>query len=203
VLPRVHSGPTARIYLWVLNLLGPTVRGFSRERVKWRFDPATSNLDSSGPVKLSGQLEFVFPGETARIDSANMLAAVRDALVHHGIAVAETDGFQSYDLELVVPPMIRVPINALQRSDGAIALLWRIRSVPRRALIAAVITFLILLAAGFSLRAGIVGVACAAIAVALLAFNRARRIPAIIKLSAAEVARSVGASIANRPEDEA
>ena len=201
-LPRVRSGPAARIYLWVLNLLGPTVRGFSRERVKWRFEPATSNLDSSGPVKLSGQLEFVFSGETARIDSATILAAVRDALVHQGIAVAETDGFQSYDLELVVPPMIRVPINVLQRGD-AIALLWRIRSVPRRALLAAAITLLVLLAAGFSLRAGIVGVACAALVVALLAFNRARRIPAIIQLCAAEVAASLGASIANRTEDEA
>jgi O-antigen biosynthesis protein len=203
VLPLVHSGPVARIYLWVLNLLGPAVRGFSRERVKWRFEPAIFNLDASGPVKLSGQLEFVFSGETARIDSATILAAVRDALVHHGIAVAETDGFQSYDLELVVPPMIRVPINALRRSNGAIALLWRIRSVPRRALIAAAITLLVLLAAGFSLRAGIVAVACAALAVALLAFKRARRIPAIIRLSATAVAPSLGASIANRPEDEA
>ncbi len=122
--------------------------------------------------------------------------------MRHGIAVAETDGFQSYDLELVVPPMIRVPINALRRSDGAIALLWRIRTVPRRALVAAAIALLVLLAAGFSLRAGIVGVACIAIAVGLLAFNRARRIPAIIKLSAAEAASRLGASIANRPEDE-
>ena len=98
--------------------------------------------------------------------------------------------------------MIRVPINVLQRGD-AIALLWRIRSVPRRALLAAAITLLVLLAAGFSLRAGIVGVACAALVVALLAFNRARRIPAIIQLCAAEVAASLGASIANRTEDEA
>ena len=39
-LPRAHSGPVARIYLWIVNLLGPTVRSFARERVKWRFEPS-------------------------------------------------------------------------------------------------------------------------------------------------------------------
>ena len=43
---------------------------------------------------------------------------MRDALVRSGVAVAETDGFQSYDLEIVVPPMIRVPINAV-RTDSS------------------------------------------------------------------------------------
>ena len=68
----------------------------------------------SGPVGLSGQLEFVIPDGSQRIQSATILAAMRDALVRSGVAVAETDGFQSYDLEIVVPPMIRVPINALR-----------------------------------------------------------------------------------------
>jgi O-antigen biosynthesis protein len=199
-LPRAHSVPAARIYLWIINLLGPTFRGLERERLKWRFEPASSSLDSIGPVGLSGQLEFVFTEGATRADSATVLAAIRDALIHRGLAVAETDGFQSYDLELVVPPMIRVPINALQRSDGRIALLWRIRSVPRRALIAAAVTLLILLAAGFSLRASIVGVACLALAVGLFALNRARRIPAIIKHAAADAAGSLGISIASRSE---
>ena len=58
-LPRAHSGPAARIYLWIVHLLGPTVRSLARERVKWRFEPATDIPDSNGPVKLSGQVEFV------------------------------------------------------------------------------------------------------------------------------------------------
>jgi hypothetical protein len=138
-----------------------------------------------------------------RIDSATILAAIRDALVRRGLAVAETDGFQSYDLEIVVAPMIRVPINALLQSDASIALLWRLRSAPRRALIFAAIALLVLLAAGFSVRAGIAGVICAAIAVGLLAINRARRIPAIIKACAAEVAGSLGISMATRSEGDA
>jgi O-antigen biosynthesis protein len=201
-LSRARSGPTARIYLCIVNLLGPTVRSFARERVKWRFEAANDIPDSNGPVKLSGQIEFVLPQGAPRFDSATILGAMRDALIRRGVAVAETDGFQSYDLELVIPPMIRAPINAL-RKDASIALIWRTRPDPRRGLIAAAVTFLVLLAAGFSLGAGIVGVVLAALAVGLIAITRARRVPAIINACASEVAGSLGISIATRAEDEA
>jgi O-antigen biosynthesis protein len=201
-LPRTHSGPVARFYLWIVNLLGPTVRSLARERIKWRFEPATHIPDSNGPVKLSGEIEFVITDGAPGFNSAKILAALRDALVRRGIAVAETDGFQSYDLELVVPPMIRVPINAL-RKDASVAVIWHIRPAPRNGLIAAAVTFLVLLAAGFSLSAGIVGVALAALAVGLLSITRARRIPAIIGACASEVAGSLGISLATRTEDEA
>ena len=57
---------------------------------------------------------------------------MRDALVRRGVAVAETDGFQSYDLEIVVPPMIRVPINALRTDDRPrAALAHSTRAAPR------------------------------------------------------------------------
>ena len=124
---------------------------------------------------------------------------MRDALIRRGVAVAETDGFQSYDLELVVPPMIRVPINALRRNDRSIAMLFRIRTTPRRALVAAAIIFA-LLAATSSIGAGIVGVIFAALAVGVLAINRASRIPAIIKACAADVAAALGISVAELEE---
>jgi hypothetical protein len=200
-LPRAHSGLFARIYLWVIGLIGPTVRSLARERVKWQFTPTTAEDDRGGPVALSGQITFV-SSNPEQIDPARMLAAVREALVRRGVAVAETDGFQSYDLELVVPPLIRAPINALRQDDSRVALHWRTRSARRRALLAAAIVLLILLIAGLSLRAAIVGVICAAIAVTLFALARARRIPAIIQASAAEVAGALGLSIAN-PDDAA
>ena len=59
-----YSGPVARIYLGILNLLGPSVRSLARMRVKERFDPTTSDADS-GPVGLRGQLEFVIPDGSA------------------------------------------------------------------------------------------------------------------------------------------
>jgi hypothetical protein len=199
-LPHAYSGPIARVYLWIVNLLGPAVRSSAREFVKWQFEPAGASADPNGPVELHGPIEFVAPDSATKIDSATILDAIREALVHRGVAVAETDGFQSYDLEIVVPPMIRVPINAL-RSDAGLALLWRVRPAPRRALIAAAVTF-VLLTAAFSLGAAIVGVALAALAVGVLAITRARRIPAIIRTSAAEVATSLGISIATRAEGE-
>jgi len=198
-LPREHSGPSARIYLWLVNLLGPAVRGLARERVEWRFESAALG-EHSGPLNFNGQVEFAKSDSAASVDCAAILTALRDALVRHGLAVAETDGFQSYDLELVVLPMIRVPINALRRNDGSIALLWRIRSTPRRASIAALIVFVVL-AAAFSIGAGVVGVVFAGLAVGVLAINRASRIPAIIKSCASEVVGALGISIAN-PEGE-
>jgi Glycosyl transferase family 2 len=199
-LPHAYSGPIARIYLWIVNLLGPAVRSSAREFVKWQFEPAGASADQNGPVELHGQIEFVAPDGATKIDSATILDAIRDALVHRGVAVAETDGFQSYDLEIVVPPMIRVPINALH-TDAGRALLWRARPAPRRALIAAAVTF-VLLTTAFSMGAAIVGVAFAALAVGVLAITRARRIPAIIKAAATEVAASLGISIATRAQDE-
>ena len=57
-IPREHSGPLARIYLWIVNLIGPALRGLARERVKWRFEPAEAGADPNGPVELHGQIEF-------------------------------------------------------------------------------------------------------------------------------------------------
>ncbi len=195
-LPREYSGPLARVYLGIVSLLGPTVRSLARERVKWRFEPATAGNDHNGPLNFGDRVEFDMTEAAGKVDSATILTALREALVRRGVAVAETDGFQSYDLELVVLPMIRVPINALRRNDGSIALLWRTRTIPRRALIAAAVALLVLLAAGFSLSASIIGVACAAIVSGLFALTRARRIPAIIKACAADVAASLGISVA-------
>ena len=199
-LPRAYSGPVARVYLWIVNLLGPIVRSLARTRVKRRFAPATTDDDDYGPIGLWGQLEFVVPDGSARIESATILAAMRDALVRGGVAVAETDGFQSYDLEIVVPPTIRVPINAV-RTDSSIVLRWRTRTAPRRALIGAAILLLAFIAAGFSLEATLAILAGVAIAIIFIAIGRAVRIPAIIRASAGEVARSLGISIARRTED--
>jgi hypothetical protein len=196
-----YSGPVARIYLGILNLLGPSVRSLARIRVKERFDPTTSDADS-GPVGLRGQLEFVIPDGSERIQSATILAAMRDALVRSGLAVAETDGFQSYDLEIVVPPTIRVPINAV-RADSRIALRWRTRIAPRRALIGEAILLLVILASGFAFHATIWIAASFAIAHLFLALSRAVRIPAVIKACAREVASSLGVSIAEQAKDEA
>ncbi len=209
-LPRGRSGAAARIYLWILNLLGPPLRSLARERIKWglattRDDSSSATERSSDALKFEGHVEFVRSeraGATA-IDSARVLAATREALVRRGLAVAETDGFQSYDLEIVAPPLVRVPINALREKDGRVSLLWRIRVAPRRALIAAAIALLVLPAAGLSLRAAAAAVVLAVAAIALFAIIRARSISAIVKSCANEVASQLRISLAPTAADEA
>lgn len=181
-LPTARSGLAARIYLWILNLLGPPIRSLARERIKWRVDAARS--DRSEPIRATPS------------DSASVLAATREALIRRGLAVAETDGFQSYDLEIVVPPLVRIPINAVREKDGGVSLLWRIRIAPRRALIAAAIALLVLLAAGLPLRAASAALFLAAIAVAMFAFIRARRVSAIVERCANEITNQPRISLA-------
>jgi len=172
-LPKARSGFAARIYLWILNLLGPPIRSLARERIKWKIETARS--DQFEPVRATPS------------DSSSVLASCREALIRHGLAVAETDGFQSYDLEIVVPPLIRMPINAVREKDGHVSLLWRTRIAPRRALIVSAIALLVLLAAGLSLRAASAALILAAIAIAVFAFVRARRVSEIVERCANEI----------------
>jgi hypothetical protein len=157
-------------------------------------------VDAAAPLEPKGQLEFAMPDGAAKIDSATILAAMRDALIRRGVAVAETDGFQSYDLELVVPPMIRVPINAV-RKDVSIALLWRNRTGPRWMPIAVAVT-VVLVSDACSVGARI-AIGFAALAVTVFAVARTWRVSAIIRACAAEVAGKLGISITTRAEDEA
>ena len=148
-LPTAQKGIAPRIYLWILNLLGPPIRSLARERIKWKVETARGDSDSEiNSLESEGVA-----------DSAKVLAACREALIRRGLAVAETDGFQSYDLEIVVPPLVRMPINAVREKDGRVSLLWRTRIAPRRALIASAIALLVLLAAGLPLRAPQLGLA--------------------------------------------
>jgi len=181
-LPKARSGFAARIYLWILNLLGPPIRSLARERIKWRIETARS--DQFEPIKVTPS------------DSSSVLASCREALIRHGLAVAETDGFQSYDLEIVVPPLVRVPINAVREKDGRVSLLWRTRIAPRRALIAAGIALLVLLAAGLPLRAALAALILAAIGTAVFAFVRARRVSAIVERCADEITNQHQMSLA-------
>jgi len=167
-------------------LLGPPIRSLARERIKWRIEPA----------RIDPEFVRSKPAAAMPPDSASVLAATREALIRCGLAVAETDGFQSYDLEIGVPPLVRIPINAVREKDGRVSLLWRIRIAPRRALIAAAILLLILLAAGLPLRAACAALILAAIAIAMFAFLRARRVSAIVERCANEITNQPRISLA-------
>ncbi len=201
-LRRRFQTPIARVRLWVLYLLGPIVRSAARESVKWTMN--AEDADGAGATMRGAVMFAPQSTEGGRwVDSADLLAATRRALVRRGLAVAVTDGFQSYDLEIIVPPAVRVPLNALKREGGRVALRWRVRAALRRPLVAGAIALVVLTAAGLTLgqAAGVLVFAGAALgAVAML---RARRIPAILAAAAGDAARELKAAVAEAAEEAA
>jgi hypothetical protein len=133
--------------------------------------------------------------EPGAIDSARLLGVLRDALVHRGLAVAEADGFQSYDLEIIVPPLARIPINALRGKDGSVSIRWRFKLARRRALVALAIALVVLLACDMPLRVAAIVLIFFAISTGATAMSRARRIPPIISGCARKIASQAGAKV--------
>lgn len=196
-LPRRFRGPIARIRLWVLNLLGPLQRSIARERVKWSIEEI-ANDDLAAPG-MSGTIGFTPSSDDAAqpVQAAAVLVEMRRALIRRGFV---TDGFQSYDLEAIVPPMIRAPLNAITREHGRVALKWRMRADPRRALVVAGCVFVVLMAAGLSLDESLVAVFLSALAIGGFALLRARRLAASIVASGAEAAKALGVSLGESSE---
>ena len=84
----------------------------------------------------------------------------------------------------------------MREKDGRVSLLWRTRVAPRQALIAAAIALLVMLAAGLPLRAACAALILAAIAIAMFAFLRARRVSAIVERCADEITNQHRISLA-------
>jgi GT2 family glycosyltransferase len=202
-LVRRFQTPVARIHLWILHLLGPIVRSAARESIKWSIEPAADAGSAAAAMKGT----FVFGAEQEEgarpLDSARLLAAMRRALVRRGVAVAVTDGFQSYDLEIIVPPAARAPLNALKRDRGRVALRWRVRAAPQRPLIVAAIALVVLVAAGLTIGHALGTMVFAGAAAGAIAMIRARRIPAILAGAADDAARELGVAAAQAPEEAA
>jgi hypothetical protein len=190
-LSRPRAGVIARTYLFAATLLGPSIRSLARERVKWRIEPASNAKKSKSASAFSGAIKLVPENSGTPVEISAVLGAIRGAFFRHGLAVATTDGFQAFDLEVIAPPMIRIPINALADKDGSVTILRRLRMAPRNALIAAVIALVVLLAGGLSLSAAIMVVLIAAIALGGIALVRAARISAIVTSGVVEAARNL------------
>jgi glycosyltransferase involved in cell wall biosynthesis len=196
-LPPRLRGPSARIRLWLLNLIGPLARSIARERVKWRVEAAAAGAAPQFAAAMKDTIIFApTHGDTgAPVEAAAVLAAMRRALIRRGVAVAVTDGFQAYDLLAIAPPMIRAPLNALTRERGSVAVRWRMRAEPRRALVVAGCVFVVLLAAGLSLDESMVAVILAALASAGFALTRARQVAAAISAAAVEASAALGVQL--------
>jgi glycosyltransferase involved in cell wall biosynthesis len=188
---------STRITLAILYMTGPLVRSFERERVRFTLAREAHDLPTV-PFSSRGRNIFSADGGAVadKIDSAALLAELRAALVKYGLAVAATDGFKAWDLNLVLPPAIRVPLNALRMSDGTIALAWRTKTEPTGTIVAAALIFVALIACGASPIASLGGTAVLlAIAIAP-AIVRLRRVPSMLAAAAESIAKAKGLKIA-------
>jgi hypothetical protein len=174
-------------------MVGPLVRSFERERV--RFSLARTAYDVPR-VPFSRRGRIIFSADdgiaTDKLDSSALLAEMRAALVRDGLAVAVTDGYQAWDLNIVLPPAIRVPLNALRMSDGTMALAWRTKTEPIRTLIAAAIIFIVLLACGWS-ALGAIATAALIVGVAIaFAIVRLQRVVSLLAAASEAIASARG-----------
>ncbi|HVA39692.1 MAG TPA: glycosyltransferase [Candidatus Binataceae bacterium] len=194
--PRFH-GPPARLRLWLLEFLGPLVRSAARERLRWSLEgePGLDVPPASGD--LAGTMVFA-PARcgTARpVVPAVVLSAMRRALIRRGVAVAVTDQFQAYDLQAIVPPMIRAPLNALRREHGRVALRWRITARPGAALGVIAVAFVVSLVAGGSLDAALAISTLAALGIGGFTLARARRTAGLIIAAGKDGAAALGLAL--------
>jgi glycosyl transferase family 2 len=182
-LDRAHSGPRARVTLVGLCLLGPLVRSIERERVRWRFEPGPTAPRPGRALQMRGAIVLVAEEGTS-IAAKPILDNLRAALVRRGLTVAPSDGFQPYDLQIRLPPAIRVPINALDEGTRRLTLRWRLSLARGPLAIGACVLAILLLIAGFSPPDVVFVIAAAACAFLAFAASRVTLIPAILRACA-------------------
>jgi len=181
--------PPARAKLAMLCLIGPLMRSEARARIRFRLTPSGYYVPNM-PFSFRGRIVIsADEGRAAdKIDPATLLPEMRAALVKYGLAVAATDGFKSWDLNIVLPGPARVPINALRSSDGSLALVWRTSLDPMRTIFAAAAFVIVAMLLGW-LTIVAVAIFVAAIASGL------RRLPSLVTTAARSIADSRGLKI--------
>jgi glycosyltransferase involved in cell wall biosynthesis len=176
-IERRYDRLITRALIALLALLGPAVRSYARIRAAARA-PVGSRMGEAGPIRLGGGLKFAAASCSAKPDRDALVDRLRDALFHRGLAVAGNTGLEPFDLQIMLAPACRVPLNLIRESDGAVDLRWRLRTAPIPILIAAAV-LLGLVAAGQWIAAAVL--AAAALVWAAPALARLSRLPATLR----------------------
>jgi glycosyltransferase involved in cell wall biosynthesis len=177
--------------LWVL---GPLLRSWERERVKWSFAPDASGAAQSTSTRWSGTIPLTersrasaqpAPHGDVGPDIIDMIEVLHLTLVRRGLTVARASSFDAFDLRIIVPPYVRVPVFIL---TGGGSLAWRTCVDGWR--IAASLAALLIISrvAGFSFATMAALCGLAGGAVAAFALRRALRVPAVLSGAAFELA---------------
>jgi len=183
----------ARPMIALAALAGSCGRCWARSTAKWPREP-TGMVDERDRqwVRTSGRV--VLRSEGARLKASDaFLDALRSALVRRGLAVAKSDGYEPWDLLIVLPPPVRLRLNLLAQEDGTIALAWRVTLSPSTVIIWAGASAMVLLAGGLDWALVLAILLAAALGAVLVEIARIRRLPVTLKAAAAEAAVSLGA----------
>jgi O-antigen biosynthesis protein len=189
--PQLKRG--GRINLALLWLLGPLVRSYERTKIIWSFNPDVSHAPDVREARWHGRFALTVPPDSGMVAPApeRLMEAVHAALLRRGAAVAVTDGYEPYDLEIRVPPLVRVPILILQQ-QWELGVGWRVRPALMPILVSAAILFVALLLIGVT-PIGAIGGTVAAIAIGgVVVWQRLRRLPALIGGAVMDAARQFG-----------
>ncbi|HLI81330.1 MAG TPA: hypothetical protein VKV03_15185, partial [Candidatus Binataceae bacterium] len=177
-----------RAKLAMLNVIGPLMRSFERVRIR-SASMAKTDVPNT-PFSFRGRIIFS-SDEGHQIDSAALLGELRATLVKSGLAVAVTDGFKAWDLNIILPSPIRVPINAVRMSDGSVALVWRTSLDPMRTIFALMVFVIVALPLDWLI------IVAVAIFIATIA-SALRRVPSLIAAAARSIAEARGLKVTVR-----
>lgn len=186
-LPR-RSRVTTRLLLAALCLTGPLFRGYEREPRWWRSELRAFD----DPARYRPRLQWSGTVDSPAEDATTLTAKLRAALLERGAAVAVTDGYQPYDLQVRTTIGVSAALNLLNAADGRTLLGWKLGLRPSGplGLVAGSLLMVLLLLWG---RLGnppilIVGGLLALAAFVLFRLSAdARRIPPLVELAVADV----------------
>jgi O-antigen biosynthesis protein len=183
----------SRLILVTLWVMGPLLRSWERESVKWTFAPDVSGNSAPIPPKLSGAIPLMGVPSEARQRSEDqqnkreqIIEVLRLALFRRGLAVAKGTSYDPFDLQIIVPPLARVSVLLMQ-SGNAVSLGWRTGLDAWRTASCLVLLLIVLLWGGFSLAGALVALVVAPGVLAAIAISRAYQVPAVIGAASREL----------------
>jgi O-antigen biosynthesis protein len=130
--PRRYDRIGTRLALAILSLLGPASRSYARLRSSAAGAMARRAMGEPSAIRGSGGLTIAMAmRERAGKPNPDAVAdGLRYALFRRGLVVAGNTGFEPFDLQILLGPVCRVPLNALWQEDGGLCLRWRLGASP-------------------------------------------------------------------------
>jgi GT2 family glycosyltransferase len=180
-IDRQRDSPATRAMIALLSIIGPATRSYARVHGALAGALPSRKIGQAGVPRLGGAIRVAMaPRDAAGAPDRDALSEqLRYALFRRGLTVEGNTGFEPYDLQIILGPACRVPVNTLSEDDGKLYLRWRLKLSALPILIAAAIV-LALLAAGQLIAA--VAIAGAALGLsAILALAPLTRLPSALR----------------------